>query len=77
MLKKLMILIVAAFFLLTITPMTFAADQWAVIQDTSGKCSVRSVKGKTPKTIAGPFATKAEAEKAKQEKCGKPDQKKK
>jgi hypothetical protein len=44
-------------------------DKWVVIQDKTGKCSVKNVKGETPKTIAGPFATKEEAERAKAEKC--------
>jgi hypothetical protein len=46
-----------------------AADQWAVIKDSAGKCYVKKVKDKTSKTIAGPFKTKAEADRAKAEKC--------
>jgi ribosomal protein L12E/L44/L45/RPP1/RPP2 len=43
--------------------------QWFVIKDVNGVCSVRQLKAKTEKTIAGPFSTKAAAEKAKEEKC--------
>ena len=55
--------------------------QWVVIKDKNGKCSVReTTKGKTPKTIAGPFATKELAEAAKAKECPpkaeKPEKKK-
>jgi type IV secretory pathway VirJ component len=44
--------------------------QWVVIKDKNGKCSVRAVThGRTEKTIAGPFATKPEAEAAKAKAC--------
>jgi lipopolysaccharide/colanic/teichoic acid biosynthesis glycosyltransferase len=72
--------ILAAFFVacfLMITVPVMSAEQWIVIKDSKGRCSVRTTsKGKTPKTIAGPFATKAEADKAKADKCGKTDQQK-
>jgi hypothetical protein len=73
MLKRIVVLAMGLVFLLS--PLAvFAADQWAVIKDSKGICSVRKVKAKTAKTIAGPFASKAEAEKAKKEQCppGKP-----
>jgi hypothetical protein len=76
MLKRIIVLIVGVVFALVSLP-AMAADQWAVIKDSKGKCSVRSVTKKTAKTIAGPFATKAEAEKAKKEKCPPPEPKKK
>ena len=52
-----------------------------VIKDKNGKCSVHeTTKGKTPKTIAGPFATKELAEAAKAKECPpkaeKPEKKK-
>ena len=55
--------------------------QWVVIKDKNGKCSVHeTTKGKTPKTIAGPFATKELAEAAKAKECPpkaeKPEKKK-
>jgi hypothetical protein len=76
MLKRIVVLIVGLMFALTSLPV-MAADQWAVIKDSKGRCSVKSVTKTTPKTIAGPFSTKAEAEKAKKEKCPPAEQKKK
>ncbi len=76
MIKKMLVFAIAALFWLTLVPFA-SAEEWAVIKDSSGKCSVRSVKKATPKTIAGPFKSKAEAEKAKQEKCPKPEKKSK
>jgi hypothetical protein len=55
--------------------LAFAADQWVVIKDKNGVCKVIEAKGKTDKTIAGPFKTKDEAKKAKEEKCGKEKEK--
>ncbi len=75
--RKTVVFLVVAVFSLT-AGLALAADkpekqqkpekQWVVIKDKNGKCSVHlTTKGKTPKSIAGPFATKelAEAEKAK------------
>jgi hypothetical protein len=70
MLKKIMVLIVGVMFAFASLPV-MAADQWAVIKDKKGNCSVRKVTKKTEKTLAGPFTTKAEAEKAKKEACPK------
>jgi hypothetical protein len=69
--KKTAILLMVAVFLL-VSGLSFAAGKkWAVIKDSKGVCKVIQVKAKTPKTIAGPFATKAEAMKAKDSKCPK------
>lgn len=77
LLKRLAALLLAMVFCL-VCGLSFAAEKhWVVVKDNKGKCSVRSTtKGKTPKTIAGPFATKPEAEKAKAEQCPKPAKKK-
>jgi hypothetical protein len=48
-----------------------AADKWFVIKDVNDVCKVIEAKDKTPKTIGGPFNTKAEAEKAKDKLCPK------
>jgi hypothetical protein len=48
-----------------------AADPWFVIKDTNDVCRVIEAKEKTPKTIGGPYKTKAEAEKAKEKLCPK------
>jgi hypothetical protein len=69
--KTILSILIAIIFTFGSSAVLYAADQWVVIKDSAGKCSVRQTKGKTPKTIAGPFATKAEAEKAKGEKCPK------
>jgi len=71
--KKAFVLAVAAAFLMVSLAAAYAAEkQWVVIKDSTGKCSVKQTsKGKTPKTIAGPFATKEEAKKAKDKECPK------
>ncbi|MFH0822522.1 MAG: hypothetical protein V2B18_07200 [Pseudomonadota bacterium] len=50
-----------------------AADKgtkpWFVIKAKDGSCRVLQAADKTPKTIAGPFATRDMAEKMKDEKC--------
>lgn len=87
MLKKSVMLMAVAIFALTCGLCAFAAEkkaekqtekqtkQWFVLKDKNGKCSVHQEKGPTPTTIAGPFATKEEAVKAKEEKCPKPEKK--
>lgn len=53
-----------------ITPLAFAAGQsWVVIKDKNGVCKVIEAKEKTPATIAGPFKSKEDAEKAKAKEC--------
>ena len=55
-----------------VTALAFAAGEtWVVIKDKNGVCKVIEAKEKTPATIAGPFKTKAEAEKAKDKECPK------
>ncbi|MDQ7784641.1 MAG: hypothetical protein RDU20_17280 [Desulfomonilaceae bacterium] len=64
------VLVVAVF--LFVSGPAFAADEkWVVIKDSKGVCKVIKAKEKTPKTIAGPFASKDEANKAKEAKCPK------
>jgi hypothetical protein len=71
-LKKTLIFCMTALFLL-VSAMALAADKsWFVIKDSKGTCKVLQAKERTPKTIAGPFASKAEATKAKEESCPKP-----
>jgi hypothetical protein len=76
MLKKIVVFMIVAMFALSSLPV-FAAEQWGVIKNKNGICSVRKITKKTEKTIAGPFATKAEALKAKKEKCPQTHKKKK
>jgi len=52
-------------------PAAKAEKQWYVLKDVKGRCSVRELKDKSPTTIAGPYATKEAAHKAKDEKCPK------
>jgi len=79
--KKWVVILLALAFALSVT-FAFAAEkkasQWFVVQDSKGVCKViQSSKDKTPKSIAGPFATKEGAAKAKAEKCPPKDKKKK
>lgn len=46
-----------------------AGDKYVVIKDKNGVCKVLKTKGKTPKTIAGPFDTKKDAQAAKDKNC--------
>lgn len=75
--KCLVFMVVAAFML--VSAVAFAQEKqkkWVVIKDSKGVCKViESKKGKTDKTIAGPFATKDEAVKAKEKECPKPAKK--
>jgi hypothetical protein len=55
-----------------ITVLAFAAgESWVVIKDKNGVCKVIEAKEKTPATIAGPFKSKEDAEKAKAKECPK------
>jgi len=55
-----------------ISLLAFAAgESWVVIKDKNGVCKVIEAKEKTPATIAGPFKTKEDAEKAKAKECPK------
>jgi len=55
---------------LFVSGLSFAAEKkWIVIQDAKRVCKVIQATDKTPKTVAGPFATKDEATKAKAAKC--------
>jgi hypothetical protein len=74
--KKILLLLVLAMFVFT-SAAALAADQFFVIKDKNGLCKVIKAKDKTPTTIAGPFKTKDEANKAKAEKCPKPPPKEK
>jgi len=69
--KRFLILLALALFVFTSTA-ALAADQYFLIKDKNNKCKVISAKAATPATIAGPFKTKDEANKAKAEKCPKP-----
>ena len=64
------VLLVVVFSL--VTALAFAAgESWVVIKDKKGVCKVIKSDHKTPKTIAGPFKSKEEAEKAKAKECPK------
>lgn len=56
----------------------FAAEKkYFVVKDAKGVCSVRHLKEKSAKSIAGPFDKKEDAEKSKKELCPKKDKKEK
>jgi hypothetical protein len=69
-LRRLMVVLLAVVFALTVTVLAASAN-YVVIKDKNGVCKVIEAKEKTPATIAGPFKTKAEAEKAKAKECPK------
>jgi hypothetical protein len=74
--SKIVILLIVGMFAL-VSSAAFAAEKpWFVIKDAKGVCKVIQAKEKTPKTVAGPFVTKAEATKAKGDLCPKTDGKK-
>ena len=66
--KRFVVLLLAVAFALTIT-VSLASANYVVIKDENGVCKVIQANEKTPKTIAGPFKTKEEAEKAKEKLC--------
>jgi hypothetical protein len=55
---------------------TASAQQWLVVRDKAGKCEIMKTKPDTM-ILAGPFMSKAQAEKALKEECphSKPGQK--
>ena len=53
-----------------------AEEPWFIIKDKNGVCKVIQAKEKTPATIAGPYKTQKNAEKAKDKACAKAGQKK-
>ncbi len=69
--RRLIGLFVAIIFVLTTVVVFAAGDSYVVIKDKNGVCKVIKAQEKTPKTIAGPFKTKEEAEKAKEKECAK------
>ncbi|MBI5249140.1 MAG: hypothetical protein HY912_06570 [Desulfomonile tiedjei] len=71
MLKKAVLLLITITFLL-VSSLGFAAEKkYYVTKDKNGVCKVIQAKDKTPTTIAGPFDSKADADKEKAVKCPK------
>jgi hypothetical protein len=68
--KRFLAILLVMVFSLTAT-LAIAADSWVVIKDKHGACKVIKSDHKTPKTIAGPFASKDEAKKVKEKECPK------
>ena len=68
--SKRLVVLLAVVFALTITVLTASAD-YVVLKDKNGVCRVIESDHKTPATIAGPFKTKEEAQKAKAKECPK------
>ncbi|MFH0958404.1 MAG: hypothetical protein V1897_06840 [Pseudomonadota bacterium] len=73
--RRLIGLFIAAIFVLTTVAAFAAGDSYVVIKDKKGVCKIIKAQEKTPKTIAGPFKTKEEAQKAKEKECAKPSSK--
>ena len=58
------ILIFAALLTFLALPMAAQAEQWLLVKDREGKCSIWKTKHGTPIILSGPYATKDEARKA-------------
>jgi hypothetical protein len=69
--RRLIGLFIAIIFVLTTVVAFAAGDSYVVIKDKNGDCRVIKAQEKTPKTIAGPFKTHEEAQKAKEKECSK------
>ena len=69
--RRLIGLFIAVIFVLTTVAALAAGDSYVVIKDKNGICKIIKAQEKTPKTIAGPFKTKEEAQRAKEKECGK------
>ncbi|MFA6224458.1 MAG: hypothetical protein WC647_19330 [Desulfomonilaceae bacterium] len=69
--RRLVGLFIAIIFVLTTVVAFAAGDSYVVVKDKKGVCKVIKAKEKTPTTIAGPFKTKEEAQKAKEKECPK------
>jgi hypothetical protein len=76
-LKKFVVCIVLMVFAFSASLAIAADKQWFIIKDKKGVCRVIKAAAKAPKTIAGPFKTQGEAQKAKEKTCPKPAKKKK
>ena len=69
--RRLIGFFIAVIFVLTTVAAFAAGDSYVVIKDKNGICKIIKAQEKTPKTIAGPFKTKEEAQKAKEKECAK------
>ncbi len=63
--------VLALVFSLTAALAFAAGESWVVIKDKNGVCKIIQSDHKTPKTIAGPFKSKEDAEKAEAKECPK------
>jgi hypothetical protein len=69
--RRLIGFFIAMIFVLTTVAAFAAGDSYVVIKDKNGICKIIKAQEKTPKTIAGPFKTKEEAQRAKEKECAK------
>jgi len=74
--KHFIVAVLIAIFFVTAVFSFAAEDPWFIIKDKNGVCKVIQAKDKTPATIAGPYKTKDNAEKAKDKACAKEEKKK-
>jgi hypothetical protein len=63
--------VLALVFSLTAALAFAAGESWVVIKDKNGVCKIIKSDHKTPKTVAGPFKSKEDAEKAEAKECPK------
>ena len=67
--KKLTAILLAVAFCLTASVVLAKSYKFYIVKDKAGVCKVIEAEKKTPKTLAGPYKTRENAEKAKATKC--------
>lgn len=71
------LLILAAALTIAALPVGVQAEQWLIVKDKEGKCSIYKTKAGTPTIVSGPYKSKDEARRAiKSSDCKKVDEKK-
>lgn len=71
------LLVLAAVLAFAALPLAAQAEQWLIVKDKEGKCSIYKTKAGTPTIVSGPYSSKDEARKAiKSADCKKIDEKK-
>jgi hypothetical protein len=70
------LLVLAAVLTFAALPTVVQAEQWLIVKDRDGKCSIWKTKPGTPTIVSGPYLSKDEARKAIESgECRKADKK--
>jgi hypothetical protein len=56
--------ILIAILAISLLPLGAHAEQWLIVKDKAGKCTIMKTKPGTPTIVSGPYASKDEARKA-------------